>query len=338
VRVLNASTERNNVGNVISKPLPLSVVVSVRDSVQTLREVLAAILASELPRHSYEIIVVDDVSTDDSVGIAARYADTIVKLSGRPTGPAYARNRGVELSRGQVIAFVDDDVVICPDTLPRMLTALIERPDLDASGCGLVRRAAFLAAGMYDEWRFGTACLESVELGERLSRGGRGVLLSADVQVTHLRRWDISSISREVWRRGGLLTRSLGYLRISEAAPSEVVFTLSRALTPAVALLSTLMLAAAFVPAPSAAARGAVALMVLLLTNMPVHRYYARAQGLGFAIMSAPLHLFTQTVAALALCSGWILRDVLGDVTPDATTQAYSEVGLEVWPPIPRKR
>lgn len=357
-----------------SHSLPLSVIVSVSDSGSTLREVLAAIRATELPHDSYELIVVDDASADGSVGTAARYADTVVRLSGRSAGPAYARNRGVEVARGEVIAFVGADVVVRPETLPRMLAMLVKRPEIDAvsasrdercgapnfisqywnlllrfgehhhsgsaqfaSGCGAVRRDAFLSAGMYDEWRFDTACLESVELGERLFGAGLGVLLSSDLQVTHLKRWNLYTVCQEVWRRSRLLARSLGYSRMSAAAPSEVVFTLSRALIPAAALLGTLMLAAAFVPPPSAAVKAGVALIVLLLTNLPVHRFYARSRGLGFAIVSAPLHVFVQIVTLVALCAGWILRDVFGDVSPDATTQAYSELGLDIWPPVPRR-
>jgi hypothetical protein len=107
-------------------------------------------------------------------------------------------------------------------------------------------------------------------------------------------------------------------------------------LTPAVALLGTLLLAAAFVP-PSETVKFVVALVVLLFTNLPLHRFYTNARGLGFALLSAPLHISVQIVSAAALCTGWILRDVLGDVSPDATTQAYSEVGLEIWPPVPRR-
>ena len=162
-------------------------------------------------------------------------------------------------------------------------------------------------------------------------------MLSPELRVTHLKRWDVRSVCKEVWGRSRLLARSLGYFRLSAAAPSEVVFTLSRALTPAVALLGTLMLAAAFVPEPHPAAKIGATLAVLVLTNLPVHRFYATTRGVAFALVSAPLHIFVQAVAALALCTGWILRDVFGDVSPDATTQAYSEVGLEIWPPVPRK-
>jgi len=353
----------------------LSVVVSTRNSESTLRQVLSAIRGSDLPGKSYEIIVVDDASADGSVAIAARYADTVVKLTGHQAGPAYARNRGVELARGEVIAFVDSEVVVRPDTIPRLVAALLERPDVDAvsasreirsgspnfvsqywnlllsfgehrhpgrcaqfaAACGAVRRTAFLSAGMYDEWRFDTESMESVELGERLLGAGHGVILSPELKVTHLKRWNLASVCQEVWHRSRVLARSLGYLRMSAAAPGEVVFTLCRTLIPAVAILGTLMLAAAFVPAPQPSAKIGVALAALFLTNLPVHRFYAETRGLWFAVVSAPLHILVQVVAAIALCTGWVLRDVFGDVSPDATTQAYSEVGLEIWPPVPRR-
>ena len=190
---------------------------------------------------------------------------------------------------------------------------------------------------MYDEWRFGTGCLESVGLGERLLGAGHGVLLISDLKVTHLKRWDFTSICQEVWRRGKLLARSLGYVRMSTAVPSEVMFTLIRALIPALAIFATLTLGAAFLPQPNLFAKSGLTLAALLLTNFPVHRFYASARGLGFAVAAAPLHLIVQVLAAVALCAGWFLRDVFGDLSPDATTQAYSEVGLEMWPPVRRR-
>jgi hypothetical protein len=355
--------------------LPLSVIVSVRDAGATLRQVLLAIRASDLPADSFELIVVDDASSDDSVGIAARYADSVVKLTGRASGPAYARNRGVEVARGEVVAFVGDDAVVQPDTLPRVLAILAENADVDAisasrdprsgapnfisqywnlllrfgeerhsgncaqfaPGCGAVRRRAFLSAGMYDEWRFSTACLESVELGERLLGAGRTALLSSELRVTHLKAWNIGSVCGEVWARCTLLARALGYSRMNAVAPSEVVFTVSRALIPAALILGTLMLAAGFIPPPHLGAEVAFALGVLVMTNLPLHRFYASARGIGFAVLSAPVHIVIQGVAAAALCTGWGLRYLVGDVSPDATTQAYSEVGLEIWPPVPRR-
>jgi hypothetical protein len=358
------------------RSIPLSVIVSTRDSARTLKAVLVAIRGGHLPASSYELIVVDDASSDGSVAIAARYVDTVVKLSGQLSGPAYSRNRGVELARGEIVVFVDDDVLVEADTLARMLAILAERPDIDAvsathdvsagaanftsqywnllvrfgeqrhagpcaqfaPGCGAVRRRAFLDAGMYDEWRFATSSLEGVELGERLLGTGGRALLSPQLRVRHLRPRDLRSVCHEVWSRGKMLARSLGYSRMNDVAPGEVIFTLSRTLTPAIALVGTLMLAGAFVSPPHSAADVGMALVVLLVANLPVHRFYAQSRGLGFAIASAPLHLIVQMVAGAALCKGWIVRYLVGDVSRDATTQAYSEVGLEIWPPVPRRR
>jgi glycosyltransferase involved in cell wall biosynthesis len=356
-------------------PLSVSVVVPARNAARTLGTVLVALRESDLPRDSYEIIVVDDSSSDASATIAARHADTVIRLNGRVSGPAYARNRGAELARAEVVIFVDADVVVRPDTLPRMLATLAAHPSLDAvsashgeragapnfvsqywnlllrfgeqrhagarahftSGCAAVRRSAFLSAGMYDEWRFGTAGLESLEFGQRLHGAGHDIFLDPALEVTHLTHWTTASVCREAWHRSTLLARSLGYQRTSVEAPGEVVFTLSRALTPALAVLATLTLAAAFLPQPYISSETAIALGALLLGNLSVYRFYANTRGLGFALAASPLHLCVQVVSAVALCTGWVLRDAVGDILPDATTQAYSEVGLEIWPPVPRR-
>src|SRR5256714_1948255 len=343
--------------------LQLSYCVVVRDSGSTLKAALESIRSTRLKRESYEIIVVDDASRDDSVSIAARYADTIVRLSGLRSGPAYARNRGAELARGEFVAFIEADVVIRPDTLPRMLEMLHAQPTAAAlsatrdeaagatnfvsqywnlllrfgeehystgcaqfgAGCGIVRRQAFIAAGMYDEWRFATECLESAELGERLREAGHGVILSPDLKVGHLRRWNLSALASEVWTRGRLLARTLGYRRMRASVPSEVVFTLTRSLVPVAVLLGSLSLSSAFIPSAHSAALASIFVAVVLFSNSSIHRFYADTRGVAFAIAAAPRHVFSQLVAGIALCTGWLLRDVFVDPSPDAITQAYAE-------------
>jgi hypothetical protein len=194
-----------------------------------------------------------------------------------------------------------------------------------------------MSVGMYDEWRFRTACLEDVELAQRLA--GKAHLLRSDarLQVTHLRSSNVVRLMRDVWDRSVLLSRSLGYRRTRSGAPSEVVFALSGAATPALAIVTVLGLSAATTPVPSPLTQCAVGLAVVAVANFPVHRYFAKKRGIGFAVLVAPLHLLAQGVAAVALCTGWLLRDAIGDKVPDATTQAYSEVGAKMWPPVPRR-
>jgi glycosyltransferase involved in cell wall biosynthesis len=358
----------------MSFPRPLSVIVPVRDNAGTLARALVAILASELPRDDYELIVVDDASSDGSSELAARYADTVVRLTGRRSGAAYARNRGAELAQGDVLVFVDADALVRPDTLPRMLRTLTDRPGLDAvsashdqiamatnlvsqywylllnygeqreegtsgdmaSPCVAIRRQVFLAAGMYDEWRFEPASLEGIELGRRLVDSGHGVLSSRDFGIAGLKRWSLRSLCREVWHRSALLARSLGYQRTRTVAPREVVFTLTRNLTPVLAASCVVAFSAAFVRGTNLATEAAIVVAGAIALNFRAFQFFVRSRGIGFAIAAAPLHLLMQVTSGLGLVGGWVLRDAIGDLAPDAATQAYSEVGAETWPPVRR--
>lgn len=359
----------------MSSQLALSIVVPVRNGEVSLAQTLRAIRDSDFGNQDFELIVVDDSSSDRSAAIAARYADKVVRLTGDRSGLAYARNRGAELAHGDAIAFIDSDVMILPDTLARMHTYLDERSGLAAistaldsqprasnfisqywslllhfgdkthpgvcghfsSRCGMVRRSALMAIGMYDEWKFGTGTLEGVELGLRFERAGYDVLLDPAIQVTALKHWTLSTVFREVWNRSALLARSLGYQRTRMRTPGDVVFTLSRAAIPALAMLGTAALSAAFLPTPAEwPARVVMIVAAIVLTNFSVLRFFAQERGFAFAFAVAPVHFFCQSVGAAGLCAGWIMRDAVGDRLPDAATQAYAEVGLEVWPPVPR--
>ena len=354
----------------------VTVVVPVHNGGSTLGQCLRAIRASDLLRETFEIIVVDQNSTDSSTAIAARYADTVIRLTTGGARAAYARNRGAELGSGEVVAFVDPDIMVQPDTLSRMLTILRAEPHLHAisasrdakpvarnflsqywnlllhfgerkqsgvggsfgSGCGMIRRSTLVLSGMYDEWKFGTGNLEGLELGQRLENAGHQLLFSADVQVTQLSRWTPWSVFREVWDRTALLTRSLGYRRTLASVPSEVVFTLTRAAVPVLAILPTAFLSAGFLREPSWALRGALAAGLVTVINLRVLRFYARERGILFAVAALPVHFFYQVVGAVAMCAGWLMGEAVGDRFPDAATQAYAEVGVEMWPPVPRPR
>jgi len=58
----------------------VSIIVPVSDGGEFIEGAMSAILASDLPPDSFELIVVDDASDDESLSVAARYADTIVRL------------------------------------------------------------------------------------------------------------------------------------------------------------------------------------------------------------------------------------------------------------------
>ncbi len=90
-------------------PAPeLSVVICTRNGARTLPATLTAIESQSFDRSRYEVIVVDDGSTDRSAEIARAHGATVISLSpGR--GLAAARNAGVHAAAAPTIAFTDDD-------------------------------------------------------------------------------------------------------------------------------------------------------------------------------------------------------------------------------------
>ena len=111
---------------VVFKSIPisamrLSIIVPVYNNPQDLRECLAALIASAGP--DSEIIVVDDASTDDTPSVAAQMGVRVLRLA-KNSGPAAARNYGARHAQGEILFFVDADVVIAPDAVRRVIKAV----------------------------------------------------------------------------------------------------------------------------------------------------------------------------------------------------------------------
>jgi len=207
----------------------LSVVIPVHNGREYLSLCLQALRASE--RLPDEVIVVDDSSTDGSGQLAAEHSATLVTLKGGPHGPAVARNRGARQAMGDILVFIDSDVVVHPDTLQKIERILTAEPDISAlfgsydadspangvvtryknllhhyvhqhsarevctfwAGCGAIRRDVFLDVGGFDE-SYGRPSIEDIELGARLRKAGLVVWLCSDVQATHLKRWTLGNL------------------------------------------------------------------------------------------------------------------------------------------------
>jgi len=81
------------------------------------------------PGSSFEVIVVDDCSRDGTVEKVRRYPVRLLCTAGN-AGPSLARNIGADCARGEILVFVDSDVVIRPDTLGRILASMENHPEL----------------------------------------------------------------------------------------------------------------------------------------------------------------------------------------------------------------
>src|SRR5947209_17967437 len=112
----------------MTEPL-LSVIIPARDAAPTLERTLACLSCQDLAG-DFEVIVVDDGSRDETAAIAALHAPLVTLIqSGESRGPGAARNLGVRVARGEILAFSDADCFPTPGWLTQGLQAL-EHADL----------------------------------------------------------------------------------------------------------------------------------------------------------------------------------------------------------------
>lgn len=116
----------------MSSPPLVSVIVTCYNRQAYLAEALDSILAQHFT--GYEIVLVDDGSTDDSARIAAGYAERhrghLRYHHQSNQGAAAAKNTGVELATGRYITFLDSDDLWTPDKLQTQLRDAGNRPDV----------------------------------------------------------------------------------------------------------------------------------------------------------------------------------------------------------------
>ncbi|MFP2912969.1 glycosyltransferase family 2 protein [Pyxidicoccus sp. 3LFB2] len=102
-----------------------SIVIPTYNRARLLEETLASVFAQE--ETDYEVLVVDDGSTDDTLETVARYGEQVRLLRQQNAGPGAARNLGIQEARGEYVAFLDSDDVWFPWTLATYRRVLREQ-------------------------------------------------------------------------------------------------------------------------------------------------------------------------------------------------------------------
>lgn len=324
----------------MSDQLPaLSVIVPVRDGEHYLASSLPALRASDLPPSDWELIVVDDSSLDGSAELASQYADRVVRLTSGPRGAAFARNRGVDVARGEVLVFIDADVCVHRDTLRRLSETLSRESKVSAvfgaydlnptadglvseyrnlfhryvherdagdavtfwAGCGAMRRAVFAQGGGFDENR-GAEALEDIELGYRLTALGHRMVLRPEIQGQHLKRWTLRTmVFTDVRDRGIPWMRLL--LRRNRHIGATLNIKTSEQLCTLLAAVAYLAMGAWLWSREMTWLNTAlIAGFAILVMNAPLFTWFARHRDWWFAIRLVPLRLLYYGLNVVSVC------------------------------------
>jgi len=112
----------------------VTVFVPVYNRVRYVGAAIESVLAQSFT--DFELLVVDDGSTDGSADTVRRFADPRIRLVANDgnQGIPYTRNRGLELARGAYIAMLDSDDVAAPRRLERQVAFLDRHPDVATLG------------------------------------------------------------------------------------------------------------------------------------------------------------------------------------------------------------
>lgn len=127
-----------------------SVIVPAYNAADTLPACIEALLRQSVPREDYEVIVVDDGSTDATAQVADRPGVIAVRQPHR--GPAAARNTGIQVALGRVLLFTDADCVPAPNWIERMFLAFADPAVAGCKGIYCTRQSSPVARFVQAEY------------------------------------------------------------------------------------------------------------------------------------------------------------------------------------------
>jgi GT2 family glycosyltransferase len=210
----------------------ISVIIPNHNGGDTIEKCLGAVFSSRY--QPFEVIVVDDASSDNSVELISRFPCRLIRLEKR-TGASGARNTGARASAGEVLFFIDADCVMAENTLSLVHNAVVDQkdvvvggsytpipydsnffsifqsifinyfelkrtePDYIASHAMALEKSVFESSGGFHE-RF-LPIIEDVELSHRLRRSGHRLQMAPDILVRHIFNFTFWKSLRNAYRK-----------------------------------------------------------------------------------------------------------------------------------------
>ncbi len=317
--------------------LTISAVMPAYNAEPLLERVLPPLLAMRDAGELVEVLVVDDQSSD-ATAQKARDMGATVLVTPQNGGPGLARNLAAEHAIGDILWFVDSDVIAHPGGAARILEAFAnpgveacfgsydatpgapswfsnyknlmhrfhhQNAQLDAgtfwSGCGAVRAQTFRALGGFDTEIYRVPSIEDIELGYRIRRAGGRIMVCPDLLGKHLKVWSVrQAIFTDIFRRALPWSR----LMISREGLIDDLNTgkaeRARAVIAGLFVLSILALPSAQVGWPVPFVMFAIA----IAANWRFFSYLRENGGIRFALASLLFHqlYYLYSAAAYVWC------------------------------------
>jgi glycosyltransferase involved in cell wall biosynthesis len=313
-------------------PPLVSVIIPVFNGASCLDACLAAVQASAY--QPFEVILIDDGSTDATATLLGGSGYTLLRNS-ENLGPALSRTIAARASRGDILFFLDADILMPPDALSRMVIRFQADPGLAAQFCmyqpetlpanffsryknylhhythqhaeeqavtfcagfGAVRREVFFGLGGFSP---GQRYLEDIEFGYRMHQAGHRILLNKAVQFTHMKHYSFCGLLKsDLFGRAIPWTRLMLEKRIFR---SDLNTRYSNLLSVAMAFLIPTLLILRMPGWAILAAAG------LLLLNRDFFAFVRAQAGLVFALKTVLMQGFAYLYSGIGLIIGIFLH------------------------------
>jgi len=314
----------------------ISIIIPVHNGGEKFKKCLDSILNTS--PSNLEAIIVADGESDGSWRYAADRGMKIIKIP-ETGGPARARNAGASQAIGDILLFIDSDIIIPPNTVDLVRTAFANDSELTAlfgsyddepyeknmlsqyrnllhhfvhqtsnrdastfwAGCGAIRRKIFIEIGGFNEgYRFPT--IEDIELGYRLKKSGYKIRLNKDIKVKHLKYWDALSILKT-----DFFFRALPWTQLilkQDMFVNDLNLKTSSRVSVACVLTFILTLGVALLT-PWALVLTFFSAVLLCILNWELYRFLKMKRGIIFLFQSIPWHWIYFAQSGLAFSIGY---------------------------------
>ena len=314
----------------------IAVIIPAHNSGRTLGSCLEAVYR-ELANGD-ELIVVDDASADDSAAVAARAGARVIRAA-ENLGAGRARNLGAREAGGDVLFFLDADVILQPGALGALRKAFAGG-DVDAvvghytevspaagffsqyqnfytffnhdrqegainwfwTAMGAIQRDVFWEAGGFSE-HFRGASAEDMQLGYELSRAGRRILLVKEIRGAHDHRHAFGSLVRNDLKKSAAWANVFFRLNRGGRYKHGFTGTSNQVAVAAAYILFAGLVAIPFFPLGGGLAAAAAA-AAFVGANASFYRFIARKAGGAFLLGAIPFHYFTNLLIGVGVTRG----------------------------------